>query len=222
MSHVKTFYAEPHIDTADGFGSTMPPRSNPHRGLDIQWPEATPVPSYVGGFVERVYWSNVLGNVVVLRAEFGWVGFCHLLSVAVSMGQAVPAGGVIGLLGSTGTASTGPHLHTTVSLVGNDPGGSPVVDPLPYIRAYRDGEPVKIPSAPIQKRKPKMLMCHVPQAASDRVSPKYAIFAPGFFFEFEGQEAANAWIAQIGAGPSAAVTPGTMQLIRAAALANIK
>ncbi|HLP97644.1 MAG TPA: peptidoglycan DD-metalloendopeptidase family protein [Sideroxyarcus sp.] len=143
---VKEFWAESHLDIADGFGS-MTGRKTPHRGLDVNgWAIGTPVPTYVAGVVDRVYTSLVLGNIVVLRTEFGWVGFCHLMSASVREGQSVPAGGIIGTLGNTGTATTGPHLHTTVSLVGNDPGGSPVVDPLPYVRRYRDGKPAPAPA----------------------------------------------------------------------------
>lgn len=220
MSDVQTFYADSHIDLADGFGSTAYPRTSPHRGLDVQWPQGTPIPTYVPGVVERVYWSTALGNVVVLRVGFGWVGFCHLLNATVSVGDYVPAGGIVGTVGNTGSVSAGAHLHTTVSEVGNDPGSSPVVDPLPYIREQRDGtQPATLPQLD-KKRKPKMLMCHVLGGASDNTSAKYAIFAPGFYFEFEGQDAANAWISQIGSGPSAAVTAGTLQLIKAAALAG--
>lgn len=139
---VQEFYAEPHLDTADGFGSTLAPRKTPHRGLDVNgWPEGTPIPTYCPGTVERVYQSVSLGNVVVVRSAFGWVGYCHLLSASVQVGQQLAANDIVGLLGNTGSASVGAHLHTTVSLTGNDPGTSPVVDPLPYIRQYRDAEP---------------------------------------------------------------------------------
>ena len=217
---VQDFYAENHLDTSDGFGSTLN-RPHPHRGFDINgWPEGTPIPAWSPGTVERVYWSSVLGNVVVVHTDFGWVGYCHLVAASVSEGQWINEGDTIGALGQTGSAAAGPHLHTTVSETGNDPGSSAVIDPLPYIRQYRDGAPTPSPIPHEKKRKPKMLMCHVLQGASDKVSPKFAIFAPGFYFEFEGQDAANAWISQIGSGPSASVTAGTLELIKTAALAG--
>lgn len=137
---VATFYAEPHLDTSDGFGSTLN-RPHPHRGFDVfKWAEGTPVPAWSPGQVTRVYRSTALGNVVVVHTSFGWVGYCHLASTAVSEGQTVGKGDIVGALGQTGTAAVGPHLHTTVSLTGDDPGTSEVVDPLPYIRQYRDGD----------------------------------------------------------------------------------
>jgi hypothetical protein len=69
------------------------------------------------------------------------------------------------------------------------------------------------------KRGNKMLMCHIPNGASDGKSPKFAIFGAGFFFEFEGQDEANAWILQIGANQSAVVNRQTMDEIKKASLA---
>jgi murein DD-endopeptidase MepM/ murein hydrolase activator NlpD len=56
--------------------------------------------------------GEVLGNHVVIRHGDTWSGYVHLApdSLAVSVGQAVGAGDVIGRVGHTGN-STSPHLH---------------------------------------------------------------------------------------------------------------
>lgn len=143
MSTLQDFYAEEHLDTSDGFGS-MEGRDNPHRGFDVlRHSIGTPVPSLYDGTVVRAGWySGILGNVVsVTRADGVTFSYCHLSAVLVSAGQGVTQGVIVGNLGATGKV-TGPHTHVAVNPAGagNDPGTSAVVDPLPYIRAARDGD----------------------------------------------------------------------------------
>jgi murein DD-endopeptidase MepM/ murein hydrolase activator NlpD len=54
--------------------------------------------------------------------------YAHLSALLVKEGQFIPAGAVIGRLGSTGR-STGPHLHYEVR-IDDEP-----VDPMRFLRA---------------------------------------------------------------------------------------
>lgn len=92
----------------------------PHSGVDWAKPEATPIPSIANGTIVLQQWSDVLGNVSVLRVmgndqKLYYVGFCHLKAEGLKVGTKVKEGDVIGLVGNTGSASSGAHLHLTVS-----------------------------------------------------------------------------------------------------------
>lgn len=92
----------------------------PHSGVDWAKPEGTPIPSIANGTIVLQQWSDVLGNVSVLRVmgsdqKLFYVGFCHLKAEGMKVGTKVKEGDVIGLVGNTGSASSGAHLHLTVS-----------------------------------------------------------------------------------------------------------
>ena len=93
------------------------PRS-PHSGTDFRAATGTPVKAPNRGRVvlaEELYFS---GNVVVIDHGLGMYSLlAHLSTIAVSEGQAVAPGEVVGLSGATGRVS-GPHLHWTVRLNG--------------------------------------------------------------------------------------------------------
>ncbi len=83
-----------------------------HNGIDIAGAEGNAIYATDGGVVVYAGWSNYgYGNLVVIDHGTGWQSaYAHMLSYAVSCGQSVSQGTVIGALGSTGN-STGPHLH---------------------------------------------------------------------------------------------------------------
>ena len=92
----------------------------PHSGLDFARPEGTPIPSIASGTIVLQQWSDVLGNVSVLRVmgkdqKLYYVGFCHLKAEGLKVGTKVKEGETVGLVGNTGSASSGAHLHLTVS-----------------------------------------------------------------------------------------------------------
>lgn len=91
----------------------------PHSGVDWARPEGTPIPSIANGTIVLQQWSDVLGNVSVLRVmdkdkKLAYVGFCHLAKPGLEVGTKVKEGETIGLVGNTGSASSGAHLHLTV------------------------------------------------------------------------------------------------------------
>ena len=82
----------------------------PHYGIDIAAPAGTPVLAPAGGRVTLVRDLYFSGWTVLMTHGLGLnSAFLHLDSVAVSDGDEVPRGAVIGTVGSTGR-STGPHL----------------------------------------------------------------------------------------------------------------
>ena len=58
--------------------------------------------------------SEILGNVVIVKCPKGdfW-GYCHLASVKVKKGDKVTIDTTIGIMGATGSAAVGKHLHLT-------------------------------------------------------------------------------------------------------------
>ena len=92
----------------------------PHSGVDFAMPEGTPIPAMARGTIVLQQFSKVLGNVSVLRImgkdkNLYYVGYCHLAEPGLPVGTKVAEGETIGKVGNTGSASTGPHLHLTVS-----------------------------------------------------------------------------------------------------------
>jgi len=113
--------------TSSNFGMRKDPFTGErrmHAGMDFRSPVGTPVRTAGNGRVVTAAQSGGYGNLVEIDHGHDLVTrYAHLASVGVSVGQAVPAGAVIGTVGSTGR-STGPHLHYETRLSGNpvDPG----------------------------------------------------------------------------------------------------
>ena len=87
--------------------------SSYHRGVDFMAPIGTPVYAAASGRVVITSggWSGGYGNQTVIDHGGGRATrYAHLSSIAVSVGQTVGRGEVIGYSGNTGRSS-GPHLH---------------------------------------------------------------------------------------------------------------
>lgn len=85
-----------------------------HDGIDIPAPKDTTVLSPCNGVITGAYFSESLGNTVKIDdGNFIFV-FYHLNFYNVQENMEVQKGSQIGGVGTTGTLSTGNHLHFTV------------------------------------------------------------------------------------------------------------
>lgn len=92
-----------------------------HGGTDFAAPIGTPIYATASGTVTTASPSSCAGNMVIVRHDNGWeTRYFHLDRYAVDMrvGQHVPQGFEIGVVGTTGTCTTGPHLHYEVHIDG--------------------------------------------------------------------------------------------------------
>ena len=88
----------------------------PHSGLDIAAPAGTPVRAAAGGTVVLADPDLFLtGRTVMIDHGLGLMSsYAHLSAIAVSAGETVVAGQIIGAIGASGLA-TGAHLHWGLS-----------------------------------------------------------------------------------------------------------
>lgn len=89
---------------------------SPHSGIDIKADEGTPIAAPNNGRVALIDDQFFGGKTIVIDHGYGIYSiFNHLSKIAVSDGQLVKRGKIIGYTGSTGRA-TGPNLHWGVRL----------------------------------------------------------------------------------------------------------
>jgi murein DD-endopeptidase MepM/ murein hydrolase activator NlpD len=98
-----------------------------HEGIDIGVGYGTPIHAAAAGTIIYCGWESGYGNLVVIDHGGNLAtAYGHQSSIAVSCGQQVAQGDVIGYVGCTGHCF-GPHLHFEVRVNGN------AVDPLGYL-----------------------------------------------------------------------------------------
>jgi murein DD-endopeptidase MepM/ murein hydrolase activator NlpD len=98
-----------------------------HEGIDISVPEGTPIRAAKPGSVILAAYTGGYGNYTCVDHGGGLsTCYAHQSSYAVSSGDSVDQGEVIGYSGNTGS-STGPHLHFEIRVNGS------AVDPLGYL-----------------------------------------------------------------------------------------
>ncbi len=108
---------------------------SPHSGLDIAAPQDTPVMAAADGTIRMVqpdlYYTGM--TVMIDHGHSLFSLYAHMSSIAVTEGQSVTQGMVIGTIGMTGRA-TGPHLHWGVSWQGTN------LDPQTVLRILETSE----------------------------------------------------------------------------------
>lgn len=113
--------------------------SNPHRGTD--WAPTgsskgkTAIPAITDGTIKLIQYSKILGWVVVqtgfAEKKTWFIGYCHLKcnkcginckgghdaseAIKLKVGDKISAGDAVAVLGNSGSASSGCHLHATLS-----------------------------------------------------------------------------------------------------------
>ena len=98
-----------------------------HQGIDLAAPTGTPVYATADGVVGRADWYSSYGLYISVNHGAAMeTRYAHLSRLAVTAGDFVKKGDVIGYVGSTGR-STGPHLHYEVRVEGV------AVNPIPYM-----------------------------------------------------------------------------------------
>lgn len=115
---------------ASGFGQRLHPilgYYRMHTGMDIGGAMGQPIWAAHDGIVSSAGWNGGYGNTIILGHGANTTSlYAHMSGFAVSAGDYVTAGQLIGYVGSTGL-STGPHLHFEVRI-----NGAPV-NPAPYL-----------------------------------------------------------------------------------------
>lgn len=137
---------------------------NGHRGTDYNgFPAGTPLLAVSRGTVVMNQFSKVLGNILVLKvrttikgeAKYVYFGYCHMNKPSpLAIGTIVNAGDVVGTAGTTGSASSGVHLHFTLSFEQNGVIGGKVYDADKFVKqkikeeAAAAAAPAPAPAAP--------------------------------------------------------------------------
>jgi murein DD-endopeptidase MepM/ murein hydrolase activator NlpD len=120
----------PGAPITSGFGSRVHPIYGDvrmHTGIDFGASYGTPIRAAADGVVVSAGPLGGYGNATVIDHGNGLATlYGHQSSIAVSPGQRVSRGQVIGYVGCTGLC-TGPHLHFEVRVRGTP------VDPMPYL-----------------------------------------------------------------------------------------
>jgi murein DD-endopeptidase MepM/ murein hydrolase activator NlpD len=115
---------------ASGFGMRIHPIykvKRMHTGCDFSAPRGTPIYATGDGVIHRVKYNlSGYGKEIIIDHGYGYMTrYAHMQDWAVTEGQKVKRGELIGYVGNTGT-STAPHCHYEVIKDGDQ------VDPVHY------------------------------------------------------------------------------------------
>jgi murein DD-endopeptidase MepM/ murein hydrolase activator NlpD len=170
------------------FGDARDGGRRDHHGVDIFAPRGTPVVAAADGTIRSVNTTEIGGRVIWLSdaAASQSIYYAHLDDWAVTSGQRVAAGEVIGYVGNTGNArTTPPHLHFGIY------SGGPV-DPLPFIRASDRAPQAPSASPDLLGRWARITRTAAPlRAGAARTGTALAVLAPDTAVEVIAATAAS-------------------------------
>lgn len=141
---------------------------NGHRGTDYNgFKSGTSLFAVSDGSIVVNQFSKVLGNIVVLKVntivkgekKAVYFGYCHLVKPSpLAIGTKVKAGDVVGGAGTTGSASSGVHLHFTLSFDKLGVIGGKVYDADKFVKkmikqAEKEAATAAAPVAPVEGTK---------------------------------------------------------------------
>lgn len=93
-----------------------PSKTEGHNGVDISASTGTPIVSPSDGTVFWTGYHDEGGNSIRIKHTNGFTtGYAHLSKILVNTNDKVKKGQRIGLVGNTGSHTTGPHLHFTLT-----------------------------------------------------------------------------------------------------------
>jgi hypothetical protein len=135
---IHNFYAVTQWRNLYGIKGPFYPLS--HHGHDIKCAGRQKIPCYRGGTVQLWRQSPVVGQTLAIRHGLGdYTGYCHLINRIPKAGTVIAAGTFIGEAATwgdfTGSAWSGPHVHTVAGKSAACVFGIGTHDPAPYIRA---------------------------------------------------------------------------------------
>ncbi len=121
MAEVNASFAPSSASGSSIFPLTMPVQgfitrgvnyATQHYGIDISAQEGEPIVAPAPGEVVFSDWTLTGGNTLIIAHPGNFMTvYKHCERILVPVGTKVSRGEAIGLVGSTGTTSTGPHLH---------------------------------------------------------------------------------------------------------------
>lgn len=121
-SYITSYFGYRGSDATGGVGTAY------HEGLDIGETTGQPIYAIASGTVTLAQEYGGYGNCVMIAHDNGFSSlYGHQSEIAVSEGQYVNQGDIIGYVGSTGW-STGPHLHISIL-----DGAGNYLDPSSYL-----------------------------------------------------------------------------------------
>lgn len=178
-----------------------------HHGQDYYWLLGDPVNSracygVASGTVNESFWSNSMGWCLGVEISPDLhVRYCHMASIAVSMGQTLDHNSYVGHMGATGTEARGEvHLHFEVWVRSSS--GWNRVDPEPYFQADLIPSGESTPFVTHQsKRKNTMLYYKIGTTPFLFALAGDSPGTPANWLETTDQGLSNAWLAQI-VGPN--------------------